>query len=90
MSRRTTNTGNTVVVVPMSTNVARAAAWRVALPVNEIIKDMGCTTEIKPSVALCHQLRVVDKRAFEGRIGKLSINAVLAVQLGISYLFDIR
>jgi mRNA-degrading endonuclease toxin of MazEF toxin-antitoxin module len=90
MSRRSVNTGNTVVVVPMSTNMTKAAAWRVALPPNEIIKDVGSATEIKPSVVLCHQMRVVDKRAFESKIGKLTINAVLAVQLGISYLFDIR
>jgi mRNA-degrading endonuclease toxin of MazEF toxin-antitoxin module len=90
MSRRTVNTGNTVVVVPMTTNISRATAWRVALPVTEIIKDLGCTSEIKTSVALCHQVRAVDRKAFEGKIGKLSQNAVLAVQLGLSYLFDIR
>lgn len=90
MSRRSVNTGNTVVVVPMTTNISRATAWRVQLPVVEIIKDLGCNSEIKPSVALCHQVRAVDRKAFEGKIGKLSQNAVLAVQLGLSYLFDIR
>jgi mRNA-degrading endonuclease toxin of MazEF toxin-antitoxin module len=90
MSRRSVNTGNTVVVVPMTTNVAKATAWKVALPVNEIIKDLGCTSEIRPSVALCHQVRAVDRRQFDTKIGKLSQLAVLAVQLGLSYLFDIR
>jgi mRNA interferase MazF len=90
MSRRSINTGNTVVIVPMSTNVARAAAWRVTIPVSEVIKDIGCMSEIKTSVALCHQVRAVDKRAFDTKIGKLSQNAVLAVQLGLSFLFEIR
>ena len=90
MSRRSLNRENTVVVVPMSTNVARACGHKIALPETEIIKDIGCTSEIKPSVALCHQVRAVDKRAFESKIGKLSTNAVLAVQLGLTYLFDIR
>lgn len=90
MSRRSVNTGNTVVVVPMTTNLKKATAWRVQLPVNEIIKDIGCTTEIQSSVALCHQVRAVDKRQFDTKIGKLSQNAVLAVQLGITYLFEIR
>jgi mRNA interferase MazF len=90
ISRRSVNTGNTVVVVPMSTNVTKASAWKVVLPVNEIIKDVSCTTEIRPSVALCHQVRAVDRRAFESKIGKLSQNAVLAVQLGLAFLFDIR
>jgi mRNA-degrading endonuclease toxin of MazEF toxin-antitoxin module len=84
------NTGNTVVVIPMSTNVAKASAWKVMLPLSEIIKDVGCTSEIKPSVALCHQVRAVDRRNFESKIGRLSQNAVLAVQLGLAYLFDIR
>jgi len=90
MSRRTVNTGNTVVVVPMTTNISRATAWRVQLPPVEIIKDLGCTSEIKLSVALCHQVRAVDRRAFDSKIGRLSQNAVLSVQLGLSYLFDIQ
>lgn len=90
MSRRAVNRENTVVVVPMSTNLSVACGHKIQLPVSEIIKDVGCTSEIKPSVALCHQVRAVDKRAFESKIGKLSTNAVLAVQLGLSYLFDIR
>jgi len=90
MSRRSLNTSNTVVVVPMSTNLKKATAWKVQLPVNEIIKDPGCKSEIQSSVALCHQVRAVDKRQFDTRIGKLSQLAVLAVQLGITYLFEIR
>ena len=90
MSRRSLNTGNTVVVVPLTTNLKKAAAWRVVLPVNEIIKEIGCTSEIKPSVALCHQVRVVDKKQFDTKIGKLSQLAVTAVQLGLTYLFEIR
>jgi len=74
----------------MTTNVKKATAWKVALPVNEIIKDIGCTSEIQPSVALCHQVRAVDKRQFDTKIGKLSQLAVLAVQLGLTYLFEIR
>src|SRR5438552_3459595 len=87
ISRRALNNANTVVVVPMSTNIERANSHRVMIPVTEIIKDPYCTTEIKPSVALCHQVRAVDKRAFDNKIGNLSQNAVLAVQLGLQYLF---
>ena len=42
------------------------------------------------SVALCGQVFMIDKRKLEERFGKLSYNAILAVQLGLSYLFDIR
>lgn len=42
------------------------------------------------SVALCGQVTMVDKRKLGDRCGRLSANAVLAVQLGLSYVFDIR
>jgi mRNA-degrading endonuclease toxin of MazEF toxin-antitoxin module len=42
------------------------------------------------SVALCGHAFVIDKRKLEDKLGKLSYNAVLAVQLGLAYLFDIR
>ena len=90
MSRRAVNTGNTVVVVPMSSNVGKASAYRVVLPVSEIIKGLGSNSELKHSVALCHQVRAADRRAFDGKLGKLSQTAVLAVQLGLSFLFDLR
>jgi len=89
MSRRSLNTGNTV-VVPMSTNLKNCTAWRVQIPVNEIVKDLGCTSVIQTSVALCHQVRAVDKRQFDAKIGKLSQLAILSVQLGLTYLFEIR
>ena len=73
----------------MSTNTARASAHKVLLPTSELIKDIGCVSEIKTSVALCDQVRAVDRKAFDSRIGQLSQNAVLAIQLGLSYLFDI-
>jgi len=33
---------------------------------------------------------MVDKRKLEDKFGKLSYNAILAVQLGLAYVFDIR
>lgn len=90
ISRRSLNGGNTVVIVPLSTNTDRASAHRILLPLSEMIKDLGCRTELKESVAVCNQVSVVDKRYIEERIGTVSHNAVLAIQLGLSYLFDIR
>lgn len=90
MSRRSVNVNNTVVIVPLTSNVSRANSHNVLIPASEIIKDLACTSEIGTSVARCEHVRVVDKRYFENKIGKLSQNAVLAVQLGISYVFDLR
>ncbi len=90
MSRRLLNSGNTIVVVPMSTKISKASDHKVLIPVAEIIKEVGVTWDVQTSVALCNQVRVVDKRKVENRIGRLSQNAVLAVQLGLAYLFDLR
>jgi mRNA-degrading endonuclease toxin of MazEF toxin-antitoxin module len=90
MSRRSLSTGSTLVVVPLTTNTQRARAHRVTIPASEIIKDIGCLSEIKDCTALCGQVATVDKQYFENRIGKLSQNAVLAIQLGLTYVFEIQ
>lgn|SRR5487761_63365 len=90
MSRRSVNEGNPIVVVPMSSKTSKANAYNVLLPANEITKDADSPSPIVNSVALCGQVFMIDKRKLEERLGKLSRNAVLAVQLGLSYLFDIR
>jgi mRNA-degrading endonuclease toxin of MazEF toxin-antitoxin module len=90
MSRKSLNVGNPVVVVPMSSETRKANAYNVALPANEIIRDIASNSTVVDSVALCGQVFMVDKRKFEDKLGKLSYNAVLAVQLGLSYVFDIR
>lgn len=90
MSRRGVNHGNPIVVVPMSTNLKKANSFNITIPANEIIKDPTCTSNIVASVALCGQVFAIDKRKLEDRIGKLSHLAVLSVQLGLTYLFDIR
>ena len=90
MSRRSVNQTNPVVVVPMSSNTAKANAYNILVPAAEIVKDVFSTSAVVDSVALCGQAFMVDKRRLEERLGKLSYNAVLAVQLGLAYLFDIR
>jgi mRNA-degrading endonuclease toxin of MazEF toxin-antitoxin module len=90
MSRRLVNHGNPIVVVPMTSKTGRASAHNISIPVNEIVKDIASKSPIADSVALCGHVFVVDKRKLEDRLGKLSYNAVLAVQLGLAYLFDIR
>jgi mRNA-degrading endonuclease toxin of MazEF toxin-antitoxin module len=92
MSRLTVNNaGRTVVVVPMTTTTTSANQYyRILLPVAEIIKDPSCTSIIQVSVAKCDHARVLDKSLLEGKIGKLTQTAVIAVGLGLAYVFDIR
>jgi len=90
MSRRSINSGNPVVLVPMTSNTSRANSYNILIPTNEIVRDICSSSAIKDSVAQCGQVFMLDKRKLEDKLGKLSQNAVLAVQLGLSYVFDIR
>jgi mRNA-degrading endonuclease toxin of MazEF toxin-antitoxin module len=89
----------TVVVVPLTTFgdqtldaafLASQPPYRVVVPVNEITKDVGCTSNLSNCVAKTDQARVVDKTRLLQKIGKLSQTATISVGLGLAYLFDIR
>jgi len=73
----------------MSTNKSKAGQHRIQLPAKEIIKDVGCTSTIVDSVALTDQIRVLDVSRLQEKIGCLSQTAVIAVGLGLAFLFDI-
>lgn len=90
MSRRLINQGNPVVVVPMTSETRRANSYNIAIPAAEITRDVNSKSTVLNSVALCGQVFMVDKRKLEEKLGRLSHNAILAVQLGLSYVFDIR
>jgi mRNA-degrading endonuclease toxin of MazEF toxin-antitoxin module len=90
MSRGLINRGNPVVAVPLTSETRKASAYNIAIPASEIVRDAANNSTILDSVALCSQVFMVDKRKLENKMGKLSYNAVLAVQLGLAYVFDIR
>lgn len=83
--------GRNVVGVPLSSKLHKASQYRILLPATEIIKDIGRPDSITDSVALTDQLRVLDvSRLEQPRIGKLSTTAVMALELGVAFVFDIR
>lgn len=90
MSRKLINNGNPVVAVPMTSEKRYANAHNIAIPANEIVTDLASKSVVVDSVALCGQVFMVDKRKLEEKLGKLSLNAIFAVQLGLANLFDIR
>lgn len=55
MSRKAVNAGNPVVVVPLTSNMTKANAYNIQIPAPEIIRDVGSTSQIVDSVALCGQ-----------------------------------
>lgn len=92
MSRRAINGNETVVVVPLTSKVKKAVQYPgfcILIPSGEVIAEYGETAPIN-SVALCHQVRVFDKGRFRRKYGQLSLSAVSAVQLGLSYVFNIQ
>lgn len=84
------NAGSTVVVVPMTTSGSANQYYRIQLPAEEILRDPSCTSTIVKSIAKCDHVRVIDKALLESRIGKLTHTAMIAVELGLAFVFDIR
>src|SRR6267142_1628523 len=71
----------TVVVVPCTTNVTGAQgrfATSVLLPASE----GGLSA---PSLALCHQIRVLDRRKLVRKLGELSPHAVSEVDMSLIF-----
>ena len=79
----------TAVGVPLTTRMHKANSYRIALPVAELIPDIGCTP-FQNSVALCDHVRVLDTGLIKKRIGRASENALLSVGIGLAFVFDLR
>jgi len=90
MSRNSVNDlEDNVVGVPLTTRVHKASSFRIKLPVTEIIKDASYSGSIEESVALTDQIRVLAVSRLMRKVGRLSDAAIIAVGLGLSFLFDI-
>lgn len=84
------NNKTTAVGVPLTTKVHKANSYRIFLPVTELISEPGSNHQLRDSVALCDHVRVLDTTRIRKKIGTLSTNAILSVQLGLAFVFDIR
>ena len=76
--------------VPLTTKTHKANSYRILLPAVELIKEVNSSYQFQNSVALCDHVRVIDITRVRHKIGVLSANAVLAVELGLAFVFDIR
>lgn len=79
----------TVVAVPLTTKTSKANSYRINLPAPELIAAPGRDPFVQ-SVALCDHVRVIDKSQLRVKAGRLSENAIIAVGLGLAYVFDLR
>ncbi len=83
--------GFNVVGVPLTTKLHKANSYRIKLPVQYMSKDSACTRTLQDSVALTDHIRVLDiSRLEQPKMGSLLLTAVGGIELGLSYLFDIR
>jgi len=76
--------------VPLTTTEGNDPAHRILIPAREIIRDVAYTGEIKDSIAKTDQIRVLATSRLERRMGALSNTAIIAVGLGMAFLFDLR
>lgn len=83
--------GHNVVGVPLSTKVHKANSYRIKLPVQFMVKDPACSRTLQDSVALTDHIRVLDvNRLEQPKMGMILLTAVGGIELGLSFLFDIR
>jgi mRNA interferase MazF len=93
VSRFLLNQRSTIVSgIPLTTTRAEETSHpphRIRIPANEIVRAVTFVGEIKNSVALTDQVRVLSKARLENKMGSLSDTALAAVGLGLVYLFDL-
>ena len=92
MSRTAANQ-RSVVAVPFTSDKDASKQWPafcIRLPASHVIKEAGITYEVVNSIALCHQVRILDHSCLKDKIGRLNATAVIAIQLGLANLFDFR
>jgi mRNA-degrading endonuclease toxin of MazEF toxin-antitoxin module len=83
--------GQNVVGVPLTTKLHKANSYRIKLPVQFMVKDPACSRPLQDSVALTDHIRVLDvTRLEQPKMGTLSLTAIGGLELGISFLLDIR
>jgi len=70
---------STVLTIPLTTNLRRAS-----LPTCVLVKQ-GEGGLIKDSVALCHQLRVIDKLRLQRRLGTISDDVMMTVESCVAF-----
>ena len=73
----------TVVVVPFTTNLRRAE-----LP-SGVLVSHGEGGLDQDSVALCHQVRVLDKSRLTTRLGKLALASIAKIDETLKFVMDL-
>ncbi len=78
-------TWRSILVVPLSTSStqARRGPTAVAIPA-------GTAGLARPSVALCHQITVLDRTKLGGRIGVLPPDLLGAIETGLMHALDLQ
>lgn len=92
MSRASANQ-HSVTAVPFTSDKDPTRPWPafcIRLPALQVNKEPASTYHVVDSVALCHQVRVLDPSCLREKIGRLNQTAIVAIQLGLAHLFDIR
>jgi len=91
MSRKSLNGNNTVVVVPLSRRLEKASKYPgfcILIPAQEMIPIVGQSASLD-RVALCHQIRVMDKSKLREKWGSMTLSAAPSVQNGIAFVLNI-
>ena len=77
-------TGNTLLVVPFTTNLKRAK-----LPSSVFVTGSQSNGLTQDSVALCHQVRVIDKSGVKTRLGTLEADSFREIEKALRMILGL-
>jgi mRNA interferase MazF len=77
---------NTIIIIPLTTSENENLA---KLPSSVSIKKGFCGLNYN-SVAICHQIRVVDKRRLDGKIGSVTTPIMNEIENAISIVLGLK
>ena len=90
VSRRSLNGNDLLVCVPLTSKLVKAEkfpAFCIRLP-KEVIDYDPSYERAEDAVALCNQIRGMDRKRFGQKVGRLTLAAVLSVRLGITFVLE--
>lgn len=91
VSRDSLLAGRAFLGVPLKSNTAFQSPFRILIPETQFILDPNYkgNRPFNTSIAVCDQVRFLDKQRVKEVYGSLSVQALSSVRLGLSFVLDL-
>ena len=91
VSRDSVHSGRAFVGVPLKSNLSSPCPYRILIPQTQFIPHPSYTGNrpFNSSLAVCDQVRFMDKERVRSVYGSLTVQALSSIRLGLSYVLDL-